>query len=201
MSADVWFWNSIENTLTLKQTITAADGTVTTQTRTINDHDPNRAFNGGNFENYTNVYTQNPNSQTDITIRTELYNQGDGTSTDNYHRGPDVDNVQLSITTLGQTTSCQQLGTCTTAGTDLNEALDFTDDSTGMDLFESIDQNVETALEDFQETNGTFLPDDFNTGQLVDFEVLVENDIGEIEIMPLDTFVICLLYTSPSPRD
>ena len=122
-SADVWFWNSIENTLTLKQTITAADGTVTTQTRTINDHDPNRAFNGGNFENYTNVYTQNPNSQTDITIRTELYNQGDGTSTDNYHRGPDVDNVQLSITTLGQTTSCQQLGTCTTAGTDLNLSL------------------------------------------------------------------------------
>ena len=189
-SADVWFWNSIENTLTLKQTITAADGTVTTQTRTINDHDPNRAFNGGNFENYTNVYTQNPNTQTDFTIRTELYNQGDGSNNDNYHRGPDVDNVQLSITTLGQTTSCQQLGTCTTAGTDLNEALDFTDDSTGMDLFESIDQNVETALEDFQETNGTFLPDDFNTGQLVDFEVLVENDIGEIEIMPLDTFVM-----------
>ena len=189
-SADVWFWNSIENTLTLKQTITAADGTVTTQTRTINDHDPTRPFNGGNFENYTNVYTQNPNTQTDFTIRTELYNQGDGSNNDNYHRGPDVDNVQLSITTLGQTTSCQQLGTCTTAGTDLNEALEFTDDSTGMDLFESIDQNVETALEDFQETNGTFLPDDFNTGQLVDFEVLVENDIGEIEIMPLDTFVM-----------
>ena len=189
-SADVWFWNSIENTLTLKQTITAADGTVTTQTRTINDHDPNRAFNGGNFENYTNVYTQNPNTQTDFTIRTELYNQGDGSNNDNYHRGPDVDNVQLSITTLGQTTSCQQLGTCTTAGTDLNEALDFTDDSTGMDLFESIDQNVETALEDFQETNGTFLPDDFNTGQLVDLEVIIENYIGEIEIMPLDTFVM-----------
>ena len=190
-SADVWFWNSIENTLTLKQTITAADGTVTTQTRTINDHDPNRAFNGGNFENYTNVYTQNPNTQTDFTIRTELYNQGDGSNNDNYHRGPDVDNVQLSITTLGQTTSCQQLGTCTTAGTDLNEALDFTDDSTGMDLFESIDQNVETALEDFQETNGDlFLPPSFDTGQLVDLEVIIENDIGEIEIMPLDTFVM-----------
>ena len=190
-SADVWFWNSIENTLTLKQTITASDGTVTTHTRTINDHDPNRPFNGGNFENYTNVYTQNPNTQTDFTIRTELYNQGDGSNNDNYHRGPDVDNVQLSITTLGQTTSCQQLGTCTTAGTDLNEALDFTDDSTGMDLFESIDQNVETALEDFQETNGDlFLPPSFDTGQLVDLEVIIENDIGEIEIMPLDTFVM-----------
>ena len=190
-SADVWFWNSIENTLTLKQTITAADGTVTTQTRTINDHDPTRNFNGGSFDNYTNVYTQNPNSQTDITIRTELYNQGDGSNNDNMHRGPDVDNVQLLITTLGQTTSCQQLGTCTSAGTDLNNALDFTDDSTGMDLFESIDQNVETALEDFQETNGDlFLPPSFDTGQLVDLEVIIENDIGEIEIMPLDTFVM-----------
>ncbi len=190
-SADVWFWNSIENTLTLKQTITAADGTVTTQTRTINDHDPTRNFNGGTFDNYTNVYTQNPNSQTDITIRTELYNQGDGSNNDNMHRGPDVDNVQLLITTLGQTTSCQQLGTCTSAGTDLNNALDFTDDSTGMDLFESIDQNVETALEDFQETNGDlFLPPSFDTGQLVDLEVIIENDIGEIEIMPLDTFVM-----------
>ena len=103
-SADVWFWNMIENTLTLKQTITAADGTVTTQTRTINDHDPNRPFNGGNFENYTNVYTHSANTQNDFTIRTELYNQGDGTNNDNYHRGPDVDNVQLSITTAGTTT-------------------------------------------------------------------------------------------------
>ena len=60
-----------------------------------------------------------------------------------------------------------------------------------MDLFESIDQNVETALEDFQETNGDlFLPPAFDTGQLVDLEVIIENDIGEIEIMPLDTFVM-----------
>ena len=31
MSADVWFWNSIENTLTLKQTVTGSDGSVSTQ--------------------------------------------------------------------------------------------------------------------------------------------------------------------------
>ena len=35
MGADVWFWNNIENTLTLKQTITGADGTVSTQIREI----------------------------------------------------------------------------------------------------------------------------------------------------------------------
>ena len=50
-SADVWFWNNIENTFTLKQTITASDGTVTTQTRVINDHDPSRSMNGGTFTN------------------------------------------------------------------------------------------------------------------------------------------------------
>ena len=195
MSADVWFWNSIENTLTMKQTITAADGTVTTQTRTINDHAPPRPFNGGTFQNYTDSYTQNPNSQTDFTIRAELYNQGDGSNNDNYHRGPDVDNVQLSITTLGITTSCQQLGTCTSAGTDLNEALDLKDDTTGIDLFEQIDQNVEQAIEDFQEaefSNEVKLPTnmDFALVDIEELEVIVPNDVGGFDEIPLEVFVV-----------
>ena len=98
MGADVWFWNSLENTLTLKQTVTGADGSVSTQVREINDHDPNRSMNGGTFTNYTNVYIQGSNTQTDITIRAELYNETAGTTYDNYHRGPDVDNVTLSLT-------------------------------------------------------------------------------------------------------
>jgi hypothetical protein len=98
MGADVWFWNSIENTLTLKQTVTGSDGSVSTQVRDINDHDPTRNFNGGTFTNYTNVYTQGSNTQTDFTIRAELYNETAGTTYDNYHRGPDVDNVSLNIT-------------------------------------------------------------------------------------------------------
>jgi hypothetical protein len=97
MSADVWFWNSIENTFTLKQTITGSDGSVSTQVRDINDHDPNRQGNGGTFTNYTNVYTQGSNTQTDFTIRAEMYNETAGTTYDNYHRGPDVDNVSLNI--------------------------------------------------------------------------------------------------------
>jgi hypothetical protein len=98
MSADVWFWNNIENTFTLKQTITGSDGSVTTQVRDINDHDPNRVGNGGQFTNYTNVYIQGSNTQTDITIRSEVYNETAGTSYDDYHRGPDVDNIKLNIT-------------------------------------------------------------------------------------------------------
>jgi len=98
MSADVWFWNSIENTFTLKQTVTGSDGSVSTQVRDINDHNPNRRGNGGQFTNYTNVYTQGSNTQTDFTIRAEMYNETAGTAYDNYHRGPDVDNVSLNIT-------------------------------------------------------------------------------------------------------
>ena len=97
MSSDVWFWNNIENTFTLKQTITGSDGSVSTQIRNINDHDPNRSSNGGQFTNYTNVYTQGSNTQTDFTIRAEVYNETAGTNYDNLHRGPDVDNVTLNI--------------------------------------------------------------------------------------------------------
>ena len=98
MSTDVWFWNSIENTFTLKQTITGSDGSVSTQVRNINDHHPNRSMNGGQFTNYTNVYTHGSNTQTDFTIRAEMYNETAGTTYDNSHRGPDVDNVTLNIT-------------------------------------------------------------------------------------------------------
>jgi len=97
MAADVWFWNSIENTFTLKQTITGSDGSVSTQIREINDHDPSRPGNGGTFTNYTNVYTQGSNTQTDFTVRAEVYNETAGTTYDGSHHGPDVDNITLNI--------------------------------------------------------------------------------------------------------
>ena len=97
MAADVWFWNSIENTFTLKQTVTASDGSVSTQVREINDHDPSRSMNGGQFTNYTNIYTHGSNAQTDFTIRAEMYNDTAGTAYDGSHRGPDVDNVTLNV--------------------------------------------------------------------------------------------------------
>ena len=95
MGADVWFWNNIENTLTLKQTITGADGSVSTQVREITG---TSGSTGNKFTNYTNEYIQGSNTQTDITIRAELYNETAGTAYDNSHRGPDVDNVTLTLT-------------------------------------------------------------------------------------------------------
>ena len=174
-SADVWFWNNIANTFTLKQTITSSDGTVTTQTRVINDHNPSRPFNGGTFTNYTNVYTESANSQTDYTIRAEMYNETAGTAYDNTHRGPDVDNMQLSITTAGTTTvvvtPCAVLGTCTSAGEDIADAVDLTTDD-GVDLFEDLDTKIEDAIEDFEE---------IEVAPIIETVLLIEDDFGEIE--------------------
>ena len=174
-SADVWFWNNIANTFTLKQTITSSDGTVTTQTRVINDHDPSRSMNGGTFTNYTNVYTESANSQTDYTIRAEMYNETAGTAYDNMHRGPDVDNMQLSITTAGTTTvvvtPCAVLGTCTSAGEDIADAVDLVTED-GVDLFEDLDTKIEDAIEDFEE---------IEVAPIIETVLLIEDDFGEIE--------------------
>ena len=187
MSADVWFWNNLRNEFTMKQTITASDGTVTTQTRTIIDHDPSRNFNGGSFTNETNTYTHSANTQNDFTIRTEMYNNTVISSYDNIHRGPDVDNVQLSITTAGSQsvviTPCAQLGTCTSIGDDITDAVDLTTDD-GLDLFDVIDTNVETALEEFDDSA-------FTTPIIIDTElaILIEDDLGEVEFMPLEIYI------------
>ena len=187
MSADVWFWNNLRNEFTMKQTITASDGTVTTQTRTIIDHDPSRNFNGGSFTNETNTYTHSANTQNDFTIRTEMYNNTVISSYDNIQRGPDVDNVQLSITTAGSQsvviTPCAQLGTCTSIGDDITDAVDLTTDD-GLDLFDVIDTNVETALEEFDDST-------FNTPIIIDTDlaILIEDDLGEVEFMPLEIYI------------
>ena len=185
MSADIWFWNNVENTTTLKQTITASDGTVTTQIRSINDHDPNRTWNTGSYVNYSDSYTHNSNTQTDFTIRAEVYNDSAGTTYDSAHYGPDVDNVQLSITTAGATsttfTPCQDLGTCTDAGSDIADAVNLTTDS-GTDLFTDLDTKVDDAFKEVEKL------DDVKVEE-IKFEVMVEDDLGKIEEVKFDDFV------------
>ena len=185
MSADIWFWNNTENTTTLKQTITAGDGTVTTQTRNINDHDPNRPGNGGQWNNYTDSYTHNTNTQTDFTIRAEVYNDTAGTSYDGTHRGPDVDNIQLSITTAGEQSStftpCEELGTCTSAGEAVNDAVDLRTDD-GLDLFVDLDNKVEDAFKEIDRMEEVKIEE-------IKFEVIVEDDLGKFEEIKFEDFV------------
>jgi len=173
MSADVWFWNSVQNTLTLKQTITTPDGTVTTQTRVLNDTNAGRPTNGGTFTNYTNVYTHNSNTETDFTIRAELYNVTAGTAYDSMHMGPDVDNVELSITTAGSVTQgtsstvftpCSELGTCTYDNEAVEDAVNLTGDD-GKELtaslddkFKELDKEEEFKVEEFKVETFVMVP-------------------------------------------
>jgi hypothetical protein len=175
MGADVWFWNSIENTLTLKQTITGSDGSVSTQVREINDHDPNRNFNGGEFTNYTNVHIEGSNTQTDFTIRTELYNETAGTTYDNYHRGPDVDNVTLNITYRD----------IPPIDDDTQEAIDDVDEDIN-DIVENIPDDFDWINEDITEIPDFYIPEEEFT---IPFdEEFAFDDIYIDELPPIEEF-------------
>ena len=196
-SADIWFWNSLKNTLTIKQTITDSDGNVTTQTRVIVDHDPTRSTNSGSWSNETNVYTHSANTANDITIRSEMYNDTDGTTYDGYHRGPDVDNFELSITTAGGTSSSSTSSTvvtlcadrtpptCTTAGDDVADAIEEIGDAVTGDDGQSIDQSIETIVENEIINVNPVIEEVY----IVQTVIAVEDDFGAVEDLTVQDFV------------
>lgn len=92
LSADVWFWNNYDNTVTLKQTITGSDGSSTVQQRVIEDTGCGY-INCGQFENYTDTYVQAPNTQTDFDIKVDVTN----TNNLSGHWGADIDDIELSV--------------------------------------------------------------------------------------------------------
>ena len=154
MGADVWFWNNIENTLTLKQTVTGADGSVSTQVREITDS----TTGVGTFTNYTNVYIQGSNTQTDITIRAELFNETAGTAYDNSHRGPDVDNVTLNIT--------------------YNEIPPINEDA--QDAIDDIENNIPEIPEDWYDDSYEYKPEDDWSWE-DDYVIIEDNYIDDFE--------------------
>jgi hypothetical protein len=92
LSADIWYWNSYNNTTTLKQTITGSDGSTSTQQRVIEDTGCS-GINCGQFTNYTDTHIQGTNTQTDFDIEVSVGN----TNNRSGHWGPDIDDVQLKI--------------------------------------------------------------------------------------------------------
>jgi len=177
MGADVWFWNNIENTLTLKQTVTGADGSVSTQVREITG---TSTTDGNTFKNYTNQYIQGSNTQTDITVRAELFNETAGTAYDNSHRGPDVDNVTLNVT--------------------YNEIPPINEDA--QDVIDNIENNIPDIPEDWYDDSYEYMPEDDWSWEddyviiednyiedFEDFEEFEEYDM-EVEFEDFDTVVI-----------
>ena len=93
LSTDIWYWNSYDNTTTLKQTITDNDGNVTIQQRVIPDTGCG-SINCGQYTNYTDTHIQGTNTKDDFSIKVGVANSNDRTG----HYGPDIDDIQLKIT-------------------------------------------------------------------------------------------------------
>ena len=154
MGADVWFWNNTENTLTLKQTVTGADGSVSTQVREINCH-----------EQYQEMVVRLQTIQMFIfkvqihkkilQLEAELFNETAGTAYDDSHRGPDVDNVTLNIT--------------------YNEIPPINEDA--QDVIDNIENNIPDIPEDWYDDSYEYMPEDDWSWE--DDYVIIEDDFRD----------------------
>jgi len=125
-SAKVWFWNSNDQDVIMKQIITNSDGNVTTQTKTITGSCA--TFNGCSFQNTgNNTYSIGSNTQTDFDIKTRFEFNSSPSGSASYsgsHRAADLKQPVLTVTYDD-----------TVLDTETTDALD----------------DVEEALEDLQE--------------------------------------------------
>jgi len=138
MGADIWFWNNYNNTVTLEQKITGADGSVTTQTRIIPTADCGFS-NCNQYNNYTDTYVQGTNTQTDFDIKVTIKNVGVGYTSG--HLGPDIDDVTLSVTYTD---------------------IDLIDEDVTEDL-ESIEENIPDFEDDFTWEEEFFFEEEYFT--------------------------------------
>jgi len=125
-SAKVWFWNSNDQDVVMKQIITNSDGNTTTQTKTITGSCA--TFNGCSFQNTgNNTYSIGSNTQTDFDIKARFEFNSSPSGSASYsgtHRAADLKQPVLTITYDD-----------TVLDTETTDALD----------------DVEEALEDLQE--------------------------------------------------
>jgi len=94
LGADIWGWNAYDQQVKMTQTITGADGTVTTQIRDVAIPGCS-GYNCSSYETYTDSYTQGLNSQNDYTIKARFDFTESSQSTS--HRAVDLKNPILTI--------------------------------------------------------------------------------------------------------
>ena len=122
--SDIWHWNDYQSTVRMTQTITGADGSVTTQVRDVVSS-PCGGSNCGSYVTYTDSYTQGINNQSNFDIKVR-YDFSD-TSQSSSHWSPDIKNPTLIIE--HSLLSVEQQSTIS----EINETID-----------ETIQQQVET---------------------------------------------------------
>ena len=184
LGADMWGWNQYDQEIRMTQTITGADGTVTTQIRDV-EIPGCSGWNCGGYATYTDSYTQGINNQTNYTIKARFDFSEASQSTS--HRAIDLKNPTLVIehSLLSQT---QQ-----TEISLINETVN--------DIVEQEIQTIEFApIEEIQEfvieiddqqmfdlvmlddmAYETDIIDDINTGVVEIFQEIMYDNTQEIE--------------------
>jgi hypothetical protein len=89
LGADIWHWNNLSSETDMIQTITASDGTVTVQSRTVSFDEVTP------YQTYTSTYIENMNSNTDYNINVKFNFRESSES--QYHRAVDLKNPTLFI--------------------------------------------------------------------------------------------------------
>ena len=121
--ADMWGWNQYDQEIKMTQTITGADGTVTTQIRDVAIPGCS-GYNCSSYSTYTDSYTQGINSQSDYTIKARFDFAESSQSTS--HRAIDLKNPTLTIEySLLNTSQITELKTMSETVYNTVEDIDF----------------------------------------------------------------------------
>ena len=179
LGADIWFWNSYTQSVTMRQTLTDDNGNSITQSRTIN------LINNG-YQTYTDTIIVGENSQQDYAITSKFDFSVPGNTSG--HWGADLKSPTLNVTTNNSTTTttsetftyCYDRvpNSCTYDNTALEEIADFkTDDGKSYDEYINEAVKIEDLTEEFKVAN-------------IDTTIIVEDLDGKLEEFKIEDYAV-----------
>ena len=186
LGADIWHWNNLSSETDMIQTITASDGTVTIQKRTV-------AFSAITpYQTYTSTYIEGMNSNTDYNINVKFDFRE--SSEAQYHQAVDLKNPTLVIDY-----EPNPIFLSTTQEAEIATAVEFVEEVADIEIIEFEPQEFSFELYDTQEIMlmpieeiyiETLAVEEINTGVVEIFNLAppVEEFSEMAELPQIETF-------------
>ena len=180
LGADIWHWNNLNSTTTMKQTITDADGTVTTQIREVANTGCGY-INCGDWATYTDSYTQGINSQSDYDIAVRFTFEESSNSSSHY--ATDLKNPILTIEhSLLSSTQAEEISTISETVNTTVEEIDFyeyiPEEEFNFEMTEQPTVEISTIEEFYFEPQAI---EELNAGVVDVFQEIIYDDPTTIE--------------------
>jgi hypothetical protein len=186
LGADIWHWNNLSSETDMIQTITASDGTVTTQKRTV-------AFSAITpYQTYTSTYIEGMNSNSDYNINVKFDFRE--SSEAQYHQAVDLKNPTLVVDY-----EPNPIFLSTIQETEIATAVEFVEEVADIEIIEYEPQEFSFELYDTQEIMlmpieevyiETLAVEEINTGVVEIFNLAppVEEFSEMAELPQIETF-------------